>query len=460
MRRIAVPSLALLLASAVTAQTVSLRDLSASFETLSQRVRPAVVQVFTSAYAPLSEEPEGGNASLLNRQRGTGSGVILSADGFVITNFHVVEGGRTVKVRLQGAAQRATSILAPAGATLPAKLIGVDRETDLALLKIEATGLPHLALSNSDHLRQGQIVLAFGNPLGLESSVSMGIVSSVARQLKPDDPVVYVQTDAPINPGNSGGPLVNDQGEVVGINTFILSQSGGSEGIGFAVPSNIVRNVFSQLQAQGHVRRGQIGIYAQNVNATMAAALGLPQTSGVIVSDVAPDGPAEAAGVKVGDIVVALNGRPIENSRQLHVRIYAQVLKEKLSLEVLRDGKKITLEVPVVERVDDPLRFLQMADPVKNVVPKLGILAIALDEKIASMIEGVRYDYGLLVAARSNDAAAAGLEAGDVIYSINRTPVVSLKSLQAELDRLKPGAPLVLQIQRGPRLMYLTIEPD
>src|SRR6202035_1849530 len=191
---------------------------------------------------------------------------------------------------------------------LEAKLVGMDREIDLAVLKIDKTGLPHLALGDSERLRQGELVMAFGNPLGLEGSVSMGIVSSTARQIHPDDLMAYIQTDAPINPGNSGGPLIDSHGRLVGINTFILTQSGGSEGLGFAIPSNLVSRVYNQIRREGHVHRGRIGVFAQTITPAMAEGIGLAQDSGVILSDVEPEGQADKAGVKVGDVVLTLNG--------------------------------------------------------------------------------------------------------------------------------------------------------
>ncbi len=442
---------------------VSLRELSLSLEKLTQRVRPAVVQVFTTGYAPLETESEGSTTTMFTKQRGTGSGVIVSSDGLIITNSHVVQGGRRIQVRLAATSaelEGRVSVLQPSGRTVIARVLGVDRETDLALIKIDRQNLPHLDLGDSDTLRQGQLVLAFGNPLGLESSVSMGVVSSVARQLRVEDTVVYVQTDAPINPGNSGGPLVDDRGRVVGINTFILSQSGGSEGIGFAIPSNIVTAVYGQLRKDGHVHRGQIGVRGQDITPSLAAGLGLPRDSGVILADVAPEGPAGAVGVRVGDIVVRLEGRPIENARQLEVRVYRGLMKEKVTLDVLRDGETLSFTVPVIEREDDPQRFADLVDPVNNLISKLGILAVTITDDLAKMVPALRYPHGLIVAARSSEAAANGLTPGDVIFTVNRTPVVSVAALQAALEQLKPGEPAVLQIQRRDRLMYLTIDLD
>ena len=448
--------------SPAPAARFSLREFSLSLERLTESVRPAVVQVFTTGYAPLSEEnSEGTPTSLLNRQRATGSGVLLSADGYIVTNSHVIENGRRIQVKIAASGKAlsgSASLLKPSGKTLLAGVVGVDRESDLAILKIEAEGLPFLKLGDSDALRQGQLVMAFGNPLGLESSVSMGVVSSVARQIKPDDAMVYVQTDAPINPGNSGGPLIDSEGRVVGINTFILSQSGGSEGIGFAVPSNIVRTIFEQIRKDGHVHRGQIGVYAQSITPLMAQGLRLPQDSGIIVADVQPEGPAEQAGLKVGDIVLALNGKPMENARQLEVNVYRQLVQMKVILDILRDGKPLKITVPVVEREDDPMRFIDRADPRQNLIPRLGILAIPVTDELAKMLAELRFEHGVIVAARSSEAAANGLKPGDVIFTVNRTPVVGVNSLQAALDEVKPGDPIVLQMQRGARVMYLTVE--
>ncbi|HYM12866.1 MAG TPA: trypsin-like peptidase domain-containing protein, partial [Bryobacterales bacterium] len=352
------------------------------------------------------------------------------------------------------------SVLKPEGHTVDAKIVGIDRETDLAVLKIAKAGMPHLALGNSEELRQGQLVMAFGNPLGLENSVSMGVISSVARQLKPDDPMVYIQTDASINPGNSGGPLVDTSGRVMGINTFILTQSGGSEGLGFAIPSNIVRSVYAQIRKDGHVHRGQIGVYAQTITPALAAGLGLAQDWGVVVGDVMPDGPADKAGLKVGDIVLRMNGKLMENARQLEVNLYRLPIRDKVALDVLRESGKLTIEVPVIERRNDPQRFADLVNPEDNLLPKLGILGIEIDRKIAALLPDLRIDSGIVVAARAAVSPYLGreLQAGDVIHGVNGVPVKSIAGLKTALDNVKPGAPLVLQIERDGRLMFVTLE--
>ena len=254
-------------AAGLSAQTLTekkvsatLDELNRSLQDLSERVGPAVVQIMTTGYGSI-EGTDLSSAGLVVTQRRNGSGVILDSDGYIVTNAHVVKGARRVQVLLAVLPdERAQwrSILKPRGRMVSARIVGIDSETDLAVLKIEEKGLSSLELGDSDQLRQGQLVVAFGSPFGLGNSVTMGVVSSVARQLRPGDPMIYIQTDASIYPGNSGGPLVDTEGRVVGINTFILSQSGGSEGIGFAAPSNIVRNVFRQIRKTGRVRRGQI----------------------------------------------------------------------------------------------------------------------------------------------------------------------------------------------------------
>jgi serine protease Do len=444
-----------LLFAQTPAQAPSLRELSASFEELASRVRPAVVQVFSTGYARAEEGDDSSNTALLSKQTSTGSGVILTEDGYIVTNNHVVENARKIEVKLpsRGGPREQTT-------TLPARVVGVDRETDLAVLKIEGKNLTTLALGDSSRLRQGELVLAFGNPFGLEGSVSTGVVSSTSRQLKPDDPMAYIQTDAPINPGNSGGPLVDAEGQIVGINTMIYTRSGGSEGIGFAVPSNVVRNIYTQIRKDGHVHRGHIGVGLQSITPTLAKGLGLAQDWGVVVNDIEPEGPAKAAGVEIGDLIQSLNGKPVESASQLENEIYGLGLAESVTLSLLRDGKTVSVKVPVHEREDDPQRFADMVNPEDNLVTKLGILAIELNEKVAAMLPDLRHEYGLVVAARTANPPYSGgeLETGDVIYEMNNAPTLSVKGVREALDRMKSGDAVVLQVERNGHLMYLALE--
>ncbi len=441
----------------------SLRELSTSLEELSNRVSKSVVQIFSTGYALNSEGETGTNAAVITRQRATGSGVILSADGYILTNAHVVSNARRVRVRL--AVEPPTSpgksaTFEPAGKMLEGKIAGIDRDTDIAVVKIEGHDLPYLELGDSDSLRQGQIVMAFGNPLGLENSVSMGVVSSVARQIKPDDNMIYIQTDAPINPGNSGGPLVDADGHVMGMNTFILTQSGGSEGLGFAIPSNLIKNIYTQLRDNGHVHRTQIGVSAQTITPPLATGLHLAQDWGVVLADVAPQGPADQAGLQPGDILLSVNGKIMRDARQLDTNLFRYAVGDKIALDVLRGTTRMTSTVTVAAREDDPQRFADMVDPSKNLVPKLGILGIEIDRTIAEMVPDLRKKYGVVVAAVSGDSPYTGdaLKPGDVIYAVNTEPVSSVEALRSALDMLKDTEPVVLQVERDGQLLYLTLE--
>jgi len=441
---------------------VSLGELSVSLEGLVNRVRPAVVQIFSTGYVAAEESESSATAALLSRQRSTGSGILVSDDGYIVTNSHVVQGARRIQVRLSISRVRGrVATFEPEVKLLDAKLVGMDREMDVAVIKIERAGLPHLPFGNSDTIRQGELVMAFGNPRGLEGSVSMGIVSSTAREIHPDDFLAYIQTDAPSNPGNSGGPLIDAQGRVMGINTFILSQSGGSEGLGFAIPSNIVSTVYTQLRKEGHVHRGRIGISVQSITPAIAEGLSLARDWGVLVGDVTPEGPADKAGVKPGDVVETLNGRTMRNARQLESLIYRSPMKDKLTLQVLRGKDEMTIDVPVIDSVDDPQRFADMVNPEDNLIARLGILGIGIDRDVAAMLPGLRNSYGVVVAAGSTATdftTGTGLQPGDVIYSVNAAPVSSVESLRKKVDEFKPGDEVVMQIERSGRLMFVTVE--
>jgi serine protease Do len=261
----------------------SLEQLSGSLQSIAKQVEPSVVQIFNSAYATVAESDHLG--TVVSQQRNSGSGIVVSSDGFIVTNAHVVQGARRLWVRLTKDVANAPTHLQDA------KLVGMDQQTDLAVIKIDLTGLPFLRFADSSSLAQGQIVLAFGSPLGLENSVSMGVVSAIDRQLDSDSPLVFKQTDAAINPGNSGGPLVNTAGEVVGVSTFIFSKSGGSEGVGFAIPSNLAGSICRQSRDH-HVHHHQIGIAIRAITPTLAQVLNLSIEDGVLIEDVAPQSPS------------------------------------------------------------------------------------------------------------------------------------------------------------------------
>jgi serine protease Do len=437
-----------------------LARLSGAIESLVARVRPAVVQVITTAYVPGEGAVPG---SLLTTQRASGSGVLLSEDGYIVTNAHVVEGARRVQVVLAPpgpAPADPKSILKPPGRIVGAQVIGLDRESDLAVLKVAEAGLPFLPLGDSEGLRQGQLVIALGSPLGLEGSMTLGVVSAVARQVRAEDRMVYIQTDAPINPGNSGGPLLDAEGQVVGINSFILTQSGGSEGIGFAAPSHIVRNVVDQIRKAGRVRRGDIGVAAQTVTPTLAAGLGLGQPWGVVLADVAPEGPAAEAGLRVADVVLTLDGKVTENARQFHVNLYPHAVGQTVILEVLRAGRRLTVPVAVVTRPDDPARLADLVTPERNVIERLGILGLDLDDALVRMLGPLRARAGVVVAAAGHDGGSAQdpLQPGDVIYTMNQQSVTGVDGLRALLARLSIGDPVVLHVERAGALRFIAFE--
>jgi serine protease Do len=434
--------------------------LSTTVERLVARVRPAVVQVLTTAYMPGEGTAKG---PLLTTQYSSGSGVLISADGYIVTNAHVVAGARRVQVVLATPAPEpvpARSIVKAPGRSVGAQVVGVDQESDLALLKVVETGLPFLALGDSEALRQGQIVVALGSPLGLDGSVTFGVVSAVARQVRPDDRMVYIQTDAPINPGNSGGPLLDAEGQVIGINSFILSQGGGSEGIGFAAPSNIVRTVVDQLRKAGRVRRGEIGVVAQTITPTLATGLGLAQPWGVVLGDVAPNGPADAAGLRVGDIVLNLDGKVTENARQFTVNLYRRAVGDTVTIEVLRGTERRKIPVVVVERPADPGRLADLVSPERNVVLRLGILGLDLDEDLLKMLGPLREKAGVVVAAAAANSGSLQdpLRPGDVIYTLNQQPVTSVEGLRGLIAKVSVGEAAVLQVERAGALRYIAFE--
>ena len=434
---------------------VSLADVDSSIAALVKAVNPSVVQVFVSGLATLSGVVTD-QTDLVTTQRGTGSGVIVQADGYIVTNAHVVRGASRIRVEIPTKPE-GQSLLTRRSRVAPARVIGVDEETDIAVLRVEETGLQALPFGDSDELATGQLVLAFGSPLGLQNSVALGIVSAVARQLEPESPMVYIQTDAAINSGNSGGPLVDARGRLMGINTLLLSGGAAAAGPGFAAPSNIVRTVFDQIRKTGRVRRGEIGVRAQTVTPTLAAGLGLKRDQGVVLADVAPGSPADKSGLSVGDIVLSLDGKPMENGRQFHVNLYRREVGETVRLEVLRGDKPTTVTVPVAERADPLSATMQLSDPRENIVPRLGILGATLDPKLAAMLP-LRSPAGVVVASASAsvlDSDNGGLAPGDVIHAANGQWISDLAALRRVVDSAKPGAPLVLQIERRGVLMYL-----
>ena len=455
-----------ILPSEVTAQDRgdnTLRKLNESVEALIKKVSPSVVQIMVTGYGPIESTERGNTALTLGRQRAIGSGFVIDSSGYIVTNAHVVSGAQRVQVVVPEGPPDGSlnAVLSTRTNIVPARVVGVAREIDLALLKIDNVKLTALPLGLYRNIRQGELVLAFGSPEGLRNTVTLGVVSSVARQIDPDSPMAYIQTDAPINPGNSGGPLVNADGEVIGINTFILSQSGGNEGLGFAIPGSIVNVAYQQLRKFGHTHRAQVGIGLQSISPVLAAAMKLPRSYGVILSDVLPNSPAMAAGLHVGDVLLTVDGRLADSVPYVSFRLMSVDAGAKVHLEVLRDNQKLAFDVPVLETPHEMDQIASLADPEKNLVRPLGIIGVEIDQKIAAMTSDLRDPFGILVVARSNEATGdIPLAAADVIRTLNGQPMTTLERLRAALKSLQPGAPVVLQIQREERLLFVAFTLD
>ncbi len=426
----------------------TLEGFSESLERLVRQASPAVVQIVADGFGNREEE-SGTRTAAVTRQKGIGTGVLLTATGDIMTNAHVVAGARRVRVRT-------------GNKTIDAQVAGVDKETDLALLRVPGNEWPHLRLGDSSAVRQGEIVVAMGSPRGLENSVSMGVISSPARQISPDAAIAFIQTDAPINPGNSGGPLVNPRGEVVGINTFIITESGGSEGLGFAIPSNLVRDVYGQLKRYGRVRRGELGVVIRSVTPALVKALSLPREQGVLIQDVTPGKAGAQAGLRPDDIVIRVEGRPVRNIRQFANSIFRSEIGSTLTIEVARGGQVEKIQVPFREPDDATEKLAEKIRDKAIPVPQLGIMAVDLDDLTKPLVEDPRYAFGAIAAAKLDTSGSLEeeLEPGDVIFQLNGSPVAGVGSLKKLLAELDDDAPVVLKIQRGGVVRYLVLRSD
>jgi len=438
-----------------------LAQLSGSLQQLASKVSPAVVQIEVSGFGP-SGDGTRKDAALVVRQHGIGSGVIVDPDGYIMTNAHVVQGAQRIRVVLWHAPITFDDVSTSGNMRiLEARVIGLQKEPDLALLKVEASNLPVLRFRVDNSPQPGELVFAVGSPEGLQNSVSMGVISSAWRQPNPDNPMVYLQTDAPINPGNSGGPLVDITGAVVGLNTFLLSSGGGSEGLGFAIPARIVNFVYQSLKKDGHVYRTEIGAVAQTITPTIAEGLGLGQNWGVVIADVAPDGPAGTAGIQPEDIVLAVDGHPMLSLTQFAAALYLHRPDELLKIDVLRGAQKLSFNVRAILARASMDQLADVADPMKSHIEPLGIFGLDFDNELGSLPD-VRIRTGVIVVGRAPDfnSVNTGLQVGDVIHSLNRTAVESVEKLKSAVAQLKPGHPAVLQIERRGQFQYLAFEME
>lgn len=445
-----------------TSAASALRQLDKELRELTAKVSPAVVQVLVAGYGPVDPDSPG-QAAVFARQQKLGSGVILDPSGYIMTNGHVIKGAHRIQVVLtkpDPSADGPLPVIAERS-VLSATVVGFTDYFDLALLKVEATDLPTLRFADFRTVGQGQVVIAVGSPMGLDNSVTMGIISSTARQVKPDSTVVFVQTDAPINPGNSGGALVDLDGRLVGINTLILSRAGGSEGLGFALPASVVSMVYESLRTKGHVDRRIIGVATQTLSPVLAKGLGLPRGYGLVVCDLVPGDPGDAASLKIGDVIVEADGRPIATPAQLEGAIYLHDLTGPLRLAVLRGGSKLAFDVNVLERGQGTDSVANPFEPAANLVQRLGIMAAAVTPDLQSRLGRLlRIPWGVAVVARTADVARVELAPGDVIHAVNSESVTSVEKLRALLDTFQPGDAVVLQIERGSGLEFVGFEMD
>lgn len=383
------------------------------------------------------------------RQRALGSGVIVSADGYVLTNNHVVDGADGIHVDLTD------------GRSLTAKVVGRDEPSDLAVLKVDTADLRPIALGNSDAVQVGDVVLAVGNPMGLGQTVTMGIVSAKGRHTDVGDGSFedFLQTDAPINHGNSGGALVNMKGELVGINSQILSTSDGNIGIGFAIPANMAKHVMTELKAGGHVRRSQLGVSIQPVTSDMAQSLGLKQVGGAIVSGVEPGSAAERGGIRRGDVILTFNGDPVQDINTLRNRVADSAPGSTATVVVVRDSSERTLHVKLDER-EESTRAARSGDNDRN-DSALGVSVAPLTPELAARA-GISKDvHGVIVQDVNPDsrAADAGIQTGDVIQEVNKQPVKGVDDLRAAVRR-SADRPVLLLVNRQGKDLFVTVRPS
>ena len=404
---------------------------------------------FGQQFSP--REPQGRRPSPRTfKQRALGSGVVVSGDGYILTNNHVVEDAEDIRVEFSDSR------------SFKAKLVGADRPSDLAVLKIDAAGLPAVSLGDSNAVQVGDVVLALGNPLGIGQTVTMGIISAKGRSTSRGDGSYedFLQTDAPINHGNSGGALVNLKGELVGINSQILSLSDGNIGIGFAIPANMARHVMDDLKRDGRVRRAQLGVTVQPVTSDMAESLNLKDVSGAIVSSVADDSAAARAGVKRGDVITTFNGQPVQDFNSLRNRVADMAPGAAASIGVIRDGRAKTLTV-TLDEAEGSKQARSTSESASDDKAALGVAVAPLTPQLAERAGLPRDARGVLIQDVNPDGrgADAGLQEGDVIVEVNRQAVQTVDDLRSAL-RKAGDKPALLLVSREGRQSFITVRPS
>lgn len=435
------------------------------FVILAKKIRPSVVNISTTQVSegrggaqefgsPFGEEDPfndfwrrffgGPMPRGPQRQRSLGSGFIIDSDGSILTNNHVVENASKIVVKLSDNAE------------YEAKVVGRDPKTDIAVIKIDAkSSLTAAQFGDSDTLEVGEWVVAIGNPFGLDSTVTSGIVSAKGRHIGQGPYDNFIQTDASINPGNSGGPLLNLRGEVVGINTAIFSRTGGNIGIGFAIPINLVKELLPQLRGKGKVVRGYLGVLIQKVTPEIAESLGMDKSYGALVANVSKDGPAEKAGVKVGDVIVEFDGKEVKDSAELPIIVARTPVDKKVRMKVLRDKKEMVLNVAVGELKDEE---------VVASAPEKGELGLTVQRLTPQMAEslGVEKTEGVVVTAVEPGSAAddAGIRRGDIIVEVDRKQVRSVDDYKKAIAGTRKGRGVLFLVRRGESTLFLALKPQ
>lgn len=438
----------------------TLKDLNDAIVNIADKATPAVVTIQVKQTVEVPQNPLsrffGEPRQNSERQRrGLGSGVIVSQDGYILTNAHVVEDADEITVGLSN------------GEEYDGEVVGTDSRTDVAVVKIDATGLSSLSFGNSDEARVGEIVLAIGSPLGqdLAHSVSMGIISAKGRAIGIIEQGAgyenFIQTDAAINPGNSGGAMVNMDGQLIGINTAIASRSGGNDGIGFAVPANLAKSVMESLIKTGKVTRAYLGIYGTDIDRTMARGLGLDEAQGIIVGSVQPETPAAEAGLREGDVIKTLNGKRIENYAKFRTTIATSNPGTEVTLEIVRNGESQTLEVTLGELPDEATASTTQ-EPDQNLEEQLGFRAQNLTPDLAERLGLDSNQNGVVVTAinRGSNAYRQGLREGDVITSVSRNRIENISDFNEELNKIieNNNDVVLLRIIRGGINQYIAFE--
>jgi serine protease Do len=439
------------------ANSAALENRPSSFSAIAKKAMPIVVNISTTSQRssrgggdPIEEFFNrffGESPPRENPQRSLGSGILISRDGEILTNYHVVRNADVIKVKLADQTE------------YEARLLGKDDRTDLALIKLRkaVNTLPAAKLGNSNQLEVGDWVMAIGNPFGLEHTVTAGIVSAKGRVIGAGPYDNFIQTDASINPGNSGGPLINAQGEVIGVNTAIFSQSGGNTGIGFAIPIDLAKKVADQLRKNGRVVRGWLGIRAQDVSPQSAGSLGLAKNLGetAIVTDVADSSPAAEAGIKTGDIILEFNGKPMPKSHDLPSLIADTAPGQKVSFKIIRDKSEriITARIGELPEEGDPLQQAESKDP------EIGLRVQRITPE-ASRRLGLSSTKGVLVVEVQPGSPAdnVGIEPADVIREVNQRPVNNVKDFEKAVRQVRRGDRVVLLVQRGENSVFFALK--